>query len=114
MSKLIQSCDLSRAMNALDSALPLHITTELTEMIQDLHPIATQEHCIPASAPTRIIVGANERLFQEKDLSGSSRTSELTLHQTSQDFDPATSKSFSVAAENKTLRRRAVDSCYAV
>ena len=68
VSKLIQSCDLSRAMNALDSALPLHITTELTEMIQDLHPIATQDHCIPASAPTRIRVGANERLFQEKDL----------------------------------------------
>jgi len=68
VSKLIQSCDLSRAMNALDSAPPLLITPELTEMIQGLHPIAAQAHCIPASAPTRIRVGANERLFKEKDL----------------------------------------------
>jgi hypothetical protein len=68
VSKLIQSCDLSRAMNALDSVVPLHITTELTGMIQGLHPTAEQAHRIPASAPTRIRVGANERLFQEKDL----------------------------------------------
>ena len=44
VSKLIQSCDLTRAMNALDSALPLHITPELTAMIQGLHPICPNKN----------------------------------------------------------------------
>ena len=68
VSKLIQSCDLSRAMNALETTPPLVITPDLTQMIRELHPIAAPEHCIPASAPTKIRVGANERLFQQKHL----------------------------------------------
>ena len=55
-------------MNALESAPSLIVTPELTLMIQDLHPDAAPEHRIPASAPTKIRVGANERLFQDKDL----------------------------------------------
>ena len=68
VSKLVQSCDLSRAMNALESTPPLNITPALIQVIRDLHPEAALEHCIPASAPTRIRIGANEKLFQEKDL----------------------------------------------
>ena len=44
------------------------ITEELVQKIRDLHPAAAQEHCIPESAPTRIRIGQNEKLFREQDL----------------------------------------------
>ena len=68
VSVLIQSCDLSRAMNALMGIRPQPVTEVLLQKIHDLHPEAAPEHRIPASAPTRIRVEACDRLFKDKDL----------------------------------------------
>ena len=68
VSALIQSCDLSRALNALAGSPPLEITEELMQKVRDLHPSAEEEHCIPQSAPTNINVAPNDRIYKENDL----------------------------------------------
>ena len=56
VSELIKSCDLSRALNALTGSPRQKVTDELIQKIRDLHPDVEPEHCIPQSAPTRILV----------------------------------------------------------
>ena len=68
VSELIQSCDLSRALNALARAPRQEITEELMQKIRDLHPEAEAEHCIPQSASTRIHVAPDDKLFNDNVL----------------------------------------------
>ncbi len=68
MSVLTQSCDLSRAMNALMEIRFQPVTEVLLQKIHDLHPEAAPEYRIPALAPTRIRVAASDRPFKENDL----------------------------------------------
>jgi len=68
VSKLIESMDFSRAINALINTSQPSITPELIAKIQAMHPEAPVEHRIPDSAPTRIIIGPDEELFKESDL----------------------------------------------
>ena len=68
VSELIQSCDLSRALNALDRAPRQEITEELVQKIRDLHPEAEAEHCIPQSASTRIHVAPDDKRFNDNVL----------------------------------------------
>jgi hypothetical protein len=68
VSALIQSCDLSRALNALTGSPRLEITEELIQKVRDLHPTAEEEHRIPQSAPTNINVAPNDRIYTENDL----------------------------------------------
>ena len=68
VSELIQSRDLSRALNALARAPRQEITEELMQKIRDLHPEAEAEHCIPQSAPTRIHVAPDDKLFNDNVL----------------------------------------------
>jgi hypothetical protein len=65
VSKLIESCDLSRAINLLMNVPPPEITPELVAKIRALHPVAPPEHQIPDTAPTRISIGPDEELFSE-------------------------------------------------
>ena len=66
VSELIQSCDLSRALNA--GSPRQEVTDELILKIRDLPPDAEHEHCIPQSAPTRILVAPNDRIYEENVL----------------------------------------------
>ena len=68
VSKLVESCDLSRAINLLMNVPPPAITSALTDKIRALHPTAQPEHRIPDSAPTRITIGPDEELFAESHL----------------------------------------------
>ena len=68
VSKLIQSCDLSRALNALAGSPRLEITEQLLQKVRDLHPSAEEQHRIPQSAPTKINVAPDDRLFSDNDL----------------------------------------------
>ena len=68
MSELVQSCDLSRALNTLAGSPRLEITEELLQKVRDLHPTAEDQHRIPTSAPTKINLAPDEKLFQENDL----------------------------------------------
>ena len=68
VSELIKSCDLSRALNALAGSPRQEVTDELIQKIRDLHPDAEPEHCIPQSAPTRILVAPNDRIYKENVL----------------------------------------------
>ena len=68
VERMSQSCDLSRALNALTGSLPLGITEELMQKVRDLHPSAEKENCIPQSAPTNINVAPNDRIYKENDL----------------------------------------------
>jgi len=64
VSELIKSCDLSRALNALAGWPRQEVTDELIQKIRDLHPDAEPEHCVPQSAPTRILVAPNDRIYK--------------------------------------------------
>ena len=68
VSELVQSCDLSRALNALTGSPRLDITEDLLQKVRDLHPSAEEEHRIPESAPTKIRVAPDDKLFKENDL----------------------------------------------
>ena len=68
VSELTKSCDLSRALNALAGSPRQELTDELILKIRDLHPDAEPEHCIPLSAPTRILVAPNDRIYKENVL----------------------------------------------
>ena len=68
VSDLIQSCDLSRALNALAGSPRLDITEDLLQKVRDLHPIAEAQHRIPESAPTMINVAPDDTLFKENVL----------------------------------------------
>ena len=68
VSKLVENCDLSRAINLLMNVPPPVITPDLIEKIRALHPQAPPEHQIPDTAPTRIIIGPDDELFSEATL----------------------------------------------
>jgi hypothetical protein len=65
VSELVQSCDLSRALNVLNESPRVEITEELIQKIRQLHPEAEPQHCIPQSASTRICVGPDVKLFDD-------------------------------------------------
>ena len=68
VSDLIQSCDLSRALNALAGSPRLENTEDLLQKVRELHPSADVQHRIPDSAPTKINVAPDDKLFKENDL----------------------------------------------
>ena len=68
VSELIKSCDLSRALNALAGSPRQDVTDELIQKIRDLHPDVKPEYCFSQSAPTRIFVAPNDRIYKENVL----------------------------------------------
>jgi hypothetical protein len=68
VSELIQSCDLSRALNVLARSPKQEITEDLIQKIRDLHPQSEAEHCIPQSAVTKIHVAPDDKIFQDNVL----------------------------------------------